>query len=116
MSRYTELSAWCEPLDGIRYRSTKPIIWEVGRKGSGLEVAVPAGTDFDVSVPRWARWLIDPHDTRFLKAACMHDMLLAWGWDRLTSAAVFGGALKADGVSAGKRLAMFLAVAVYRWT
>jgi hypothetical protein len=41
--------------------------------------------------------------------------MLSNGWSRIESAAVFHEALKADGVGRTKRLAMFLAVALWRY-
>lgn len=117
MSAYTALqtAGLFVPAGGILYRTTAPIAWEVGKVGSGWWFTVPAGTVFDVSIPTPLRLLFSPHDPRFLKAAALHDEMLKAGFDRLTSAAVFNDALKADGVSGARRLAMTAAVAFYRW-
>ncbi|HBB81927.1 MAG TPA: hypothetical protein DC031_01320, partial [Sulfitobacter sp.] len=98
-----------------RYRTTRVLPWEIGRKGSGLWVEVPPGTAFDVSIPRPLWWAFDPHDPRYLKAAALHDELLKLGWDRVTAAAVFHCALVADGVPRARRLAMLLAVMLWRY-
>ena len=98
MSDYTALTDWWTPLPKGRFRVIRPVRWEVGREESGLRVTVPIGYVFDVSVPVWARWLFDPSDPRYLKAACLHDWLLDDGWYRITAAGVFGAALRADGV------------------
>ncbi|WP_019998779.1 DUF1353 domain-containing protein [Aureimonas ureilytica] len=115
MSAYTDSPALFERLDGIRYRVLVPITWEIGKKGSGWAFTVLAGTVFDVSIPRPLWWVFSPHDRRFLKAAALHDELLIAGIDRVTAAGAFNEALKADGVSAARRLAMTAAVAFYRW-
>ena len=115
MSAYTDNAAPFERLDGIRYRVLAPITWEMGKKGSGWFFTVPAGTMFDVSIPALLRWVFSPHDPRFLKAAALHDELLIAGIDRVTAAGAFNEALKADGVSAARRLTMTAAVAFYRW-
>jgi hypothetical protein len=115
MSAYTSAGDWCEPLSGILYVSTKPLSWDVGAKGSGLTVTVPAGVRFDVSIPHGLRWLFDPHDPHYLKAAALHDQMLAMGWDRLTAGAIFHQALKADGVSRWRRLVMWLAVSLFKY-
>ncbi|KQI68202.1 hypothetical protein AN189_12350 [Loktanella sp. 3ANDIMAR09] len=104
-------------IDGTdRYRLTGPVMWEIGVKGSGLWVSVPRGRGFDVSVPRGLHWAVSPHDPRYLKAAALHDDLLARGWDRVTAGAVFHDALRADGVGPVRRLAMLLAVILWRWS
>lgn len=114
MSKYTDVTNW-HTRSGSKYRTLAPVTWEIGRLGSGLKITVPAGYLFDVSVPWAFRWLIDPHDTRFLKAACLHDYTLEDGWDRVACAAVLADALKADGVSRSKRLAATLAVVVWKF-
>lgn len=119
MSKYTRLldQSWYEYHAELeKYRVVKPIYWDIFYLGSGLTVHVPAGYDFDVSVPKWLCWLVNPHKVEFLKAACLHDFLLESGSDRVTAAAVFHEALKADGVSLWRRLAMWLAVSLWKWS
>lgn len=116
MSAYTTHDGLFVPIGGIRYRTTAEIAWERGEKGSGWWFHVPAGTAFDVSVPLPLRWIVSPHDKRFLKAAALHDAMLLAGVDRLRAAAEFNLALKADGVGRAKRLAAVAAVAFYRFT
>ncbi|KQT51981.1 hypothetical protein ASG43_20590 [Aureimonas sp. Leaf454] len=116
MSLYTANVQWFEPAGGIKFRTTLPIQWERGEKGSGWWFTVPAGFEFDVSIPWALRWAFRPTDPRFLKAAALHDAMLAAGIDRLRAAAEFSFALKADGVGAAERLVMFTAVAVWRWS
>lgn len=104
------------PLEGIRYRTIKPVQWEIGRKGSGYWLRVPPGFVFDVSVPLWLRWAFNPRCERFLKAACLHDYALdVLYWDRTTAAAAFNSGLTASGVGRIQRLIMTLAVIVWRW-
>lgn len=116
MSAYTDIPAdWYEP-DDEAYIVRHSLHWEIGKKGSGLWVLVPPGFRFDVSVPSWLQWLVNPHDTRFLKAAALHDWTLVKnGWDRVASAALFHDGLLADGVGKWDRLKMTLAVIVWRW-
>jgi hypothetical protein len=78
-------------------------------------MTVPHGFGFDVSVPRGLRWLFDPHDPRYLKAAALHDYAFWEGWDRVAAAAVFHAALRASGVGSIERLAMTIGVIVWRW-
>lgn len=116
MSFYTEPGDWVEHVAGIDYRAKLPLIWEVGRKGSGLFFTIPRGRIFDVSVPRLLRWLFSPHDPRFLKAAALHDEMLKDGWSRLSAGAEFAEALKADQVSSRERMAMWLSVSLLNWS
>lgn len=103
-------------LRGIRYRAQAPVRAELGTPLGGLFLEVPAGFEFDVSVPRLFRWLIDPHDPRFLEAAALHDFALhRLGWPRELAAAPFGFALRQADVSRVKRLAMVLAVIIWKW-
>jgi hypothetical protein len=115
MSSYTDLADWYEPAGGILFRVVRPVEWEIGRKGSGLWVIVPLNYVFDVSIPALLRWAFDPRDPRYLKAAALHDWALEQGWDGVSSAALFSDALKADGVGFFRRLAMVLAVVVYKF-
>lgn len=114
MSAYTDNPGWLSP-DGDGYRVERHIWWELGRVTSGLWIEVPPGFRFDVSVPWFARWLFSPHDKRFLKAAALHDWLLADGWSSVEAAGVFHQAMKADGVPRWRRLVMFLAVVLFRF-
>lgn len=115
MSAYTDLTLWCDRVGGIKYRTRQTVPWALGSLSSGQWVEVPPGFVFDMSVPGALRCVFDPHDARFLKAACVHDFLLSRGWDWSCAAAEFNLALKADGIGRGKRLAMFLGVVFWRW-
>jgi len=115
MSAYTKAEDWCVFIGGITYRVEKPLSWDVGVKNSGLVVTVPKGRIFDVSIPRGLRWLFDPHDPHYLKAAALHDEMLDRNWARTTSGAEFHEALKADGVALWRRLSMWLAVSLFKY-
>ena len=99
---------------GIVYRLIRPLVWRIG-SSDGPVYTVPVGFEFDMSVPVGLRWLFDPHRADFHKAAALHDHMLAQGWSRITAAAEFHNALQADGVSAWRRLAMLIAVIVWRF-
>jgi hypothetical protein len=114
MSAYT-IALPVVDIGGGDYLTDADLRWDLGKEGSGLTYTVPAGFRFDVSVPRILQWAFSPKDRRFLKAAALHDHMLENGWSRIESAAVFHEALKADKVSRLKRLAMFLAVALWRY-
>lgn len=59
-----------------RWRAMRAVEWHVGRKQSGLILRIPAGREFESSVPRWAKWIVHPDDARFLLAALVHDYML----------------------------------------
>lgn len=65
---------------GIKWKSWKlidPLIWEVDELGSGRIVTVPIGFETDgASVPR-ALWWLFPMTGKYLRAAALHDRLLA---------------------------------------
>ncbi|MFV1620458.1 DUF1353 domain-containing protein [Phaeobacter sp. JH20_26] len=107
---------WCAR-SGSGYHTTKAISWEIGAKGSGLFLYVPEGFPFDVSIPRWVGWIFDRHNPRYLKAAALHDYAIhVLGWGRVSAAAPFSEALRADGVGRIRRLAMVLAVTIHKWS
>jgi len=114
VSVFTVAHDWADRL-GAGYITTKPLGWEVGRKGSGLWLVVPPHYPFDVSVPRALRWLFSPHNPRFLKAAALHDFALVDGWDRVSAAAAFSEALRASGVRRATRLVMVLGVVTFKF-
>jgi hypothetical protein len=114
LSKFTDAENWHEP-QGAGYVTTAPLEWEIGKVGSGLWVGVPVGMYFDVSVPRWLRWLFNPTNPHYHKAAALHDWALADGWDRVASAALFNDALDATGVGKIERLAMTIGVIVWMW-
>lgn len=93
-----------------------PVTWELLHLGSGLMVTVPAGFTTDLAtVPWWARWLLNPVDPDFAKAAILHDWLLVDPSNsRLEAAAVFHDALLASRVSHFRAVPMTLAV--WAWT
>lgn len=114
MSTFTQISDWHKPY-AAGYVSTAELSWEVGRIGSGLFVLVPAGFEFDVSVPWFACWLFNPLDPRYRKAAALHDWALSEGWDRVAAAALFNDALAASDVGKAERLAMTIGVITWKW-
>lgn len=114
MSAYTEADP-IRLVRGIKYVLIKPLIWHIGTL-EGPIYEVPSGFEFDVSVPKAGRSIFDPHDQSFHKAAALHDHMIKAGWNRLTSAGEFHEALKADKVVAWKRMAMFLSVALWKYS
>ncbi len=114
MSHYTQSPAIAEPVGGGKYRLASSIVWHVGSP-TGPVYVVPVGFVFDVSVPWYLTWLFSPDDPQFFKAAALHDRMLSEGWSRVTAGAEFHNALAADGVSAWKRLMMWLGVSLWRY-
>ena len=114
MSAYTSSDDVIHLVGGMRYALVAPLVWHVGTE-SGPVYEVPAGYEFDVSIPWWARWIFSPHERAYHKAAALHDHMLEAGWNRMTAGGEFHEALKADGVAMWRRLIMFLAVVLYRY-
>jgi hypothetical protein len=115
LSTFTDQDNWYERTAN-GYLTTDELVWEIGRIGSGLYFFVPVNTPFDVSIPRGLRWLYSPLNPRYLKAAALHDYALASGWDRVSSAALFNDALKANKVGGLERLSMVIGVIIYKWS
>ncbi len=115
MSAFTSATA-IAPLDDGLWQVVAPLVWEIGRKGSGLVFTVPAGFTTDLaSIPRLARMMFDRGDGRIAKAAILHDAMLAdEGWSGATAAAEFHGALRAGGVKPWQ--AWIMAAAVLIWS
>lgn len=116
MSAYTKHnSKFYYSLVDDKYSVIDPVTWHVGSI-YGPTIEVPEDFNFDVSIPKILVWLFDPHDKRYIKAACLHDYMLSeLKWNRLTAAAEFHEALLADKVPIWRRLVMFLATALYRY-
>jgi len=98
----------------ITYILDAPLIWEVGKKGSGWRKIVPGGTTFDISVPRIFRWYLSPHDRAVLPCAALHDQLLIGDFDRPFASAEFRRAVLARGASGFRGWVLFWATLV--WT
>lgn len=115
MSAYT-ISLAASPRANGEWILIAPLPWEIGYKGSGLRIEIPAGFKSDLaSIPVWARSVFDRGDSRYAKAAMLHDYMLKLGFDRITAAAEFHSALRASRVKAWRRLIMFLVVALWRF-
>ena len=99
---------------GDRYVLTAPLVWEVGRRGSGWMYVVPAGFAFDLSVPRLLTWLVSRHYRAWLLPAALHDHLLAQGFDY----AFAGGEWRraADFFDPGNRLNLPALLGITLWT
>lgn len=115
MSAFTSHLAISPTFDG-RWKLDAPLVWEMGRKGSGLTITVPKGFASDLaSIPSPVRWWLNPADARFARAAILHDWFLASrDWSRVTASAEFFEALRAGGVGRFKATAMAIAILV--WT
>lgn len=114
MSKFTRHFSYCEVQPRGTFMLLQPLIWEVGRLDSGLVVTVPKGFRFDVTVPKWLRWLIDRRQRRYLLAAAVHDHLLKDGWSRNRAAIEFYHGLKAMDVNRTERVLLTACVLV--WT
>lgn len=112
MSNFTDSP---EPLHlhGIKYALRDHLRWEIGRQGSGIWLVVPKGYIFDVSVPWWLRWLINPHQRELLLPAALHDFVSIDGWEWQTCAGFWHHALRAMGMHPAKSFLYFLAVSFF---
>ena len=105
---------WAKTPDGKKYFTISDITWYLGYKNSPWVVLVKRGFIFDISVPRWLRWLVSPDDETLLGPAAIHDWLLQDGWKRNRAAIEFYQACRAWGVPRWR--AFILAGAVLTWT
>jgi hypothetical protein len=69
---------------------------------------------FNLSVPKWLRWIQSAHDPRMLRAAAWHDHWLRQGMDRATAAAKARLIMREDGVSAQRAWMAFFGMLI--WT
>jgi hypothetical protein len=90
--------------------------WAIGAPGSGWVLVVPAGREFESSVPRLLHWALSPHDPRFLKAAAVHDTLLERGHRRAFADSQWYEAALFDGAPRWKARAAYLAMVLRRFT
>lgn len=111
---FRALTCWTRHVGGIDYQATKELTFDVGRKGSGWRVTVPVGFYFQVSVPWYLRWLVNPHNEAYHKAAALHDVMLEEGNDRKTSGAVFYDVLRFDGAGYYEAHILWFIVSVFR--
>ncbi|UWQ34011.1 DUF1353 domain-containing protein [Leisingera sp. M527] len=75
-------TSWAEKGGSRDYITTRPLSWDIGKKNSGWVLTIPAGREFESSVPRPLRWVFSPDDPYFLKSAVIHDTLLEEGFRR----------------------------------
>lgn len=73
---------WYENGGRRGYISVRDLDWCIGRKDSGWILTIPAGTEFESSVPAVLKWVFPPDDPRFLKSALIHDYLIESGYRR----------------------------------
>jgi Protein of unknown function (DUF1353) len=112
MSTYTNEPIQYHNMHDTIYALDKDIIWRIGCPTGPLYI-VPAGFEFDVSIPWWLYWLFSPHEPKYFKAAAIHDHMLEAGWDSLTAGANFHEALKAENVGLFVRIIMWLGVSFW---
>jgi hypothetical protein len=113
MSRFTEFSDYIA-IGRDQFELTAPLHWEIGKLGSGVVYTVPKGFKFDVSIPKWLQWLLDPRDRRYLIAGAVHDSMLIDRWARNTAGIEFYHGLRAMRV--GKFQSFIMSAAVFVWT
>ena len=115
MSAFTKFDHFeRDPSTRTKYVLTKELVWDIGAKGSGWQLVIPAGTKFDISVPRVLEWALNPHDKKVLLAAAVHDELLIRGHDAAFSSSEFRRAAVARGCSHMWAWVLFLTT--FMWT
>lgn len=72
-------TSWCAKRGSRDYVTVSEVRWHLMWKGSPYVLAIPAGREFESSVPRILQWLWSPDDPYYLKAALIHDVLLESG-------------------------------------
>lgn len=102
MSAFTDFESY-ELVEGIDYRLTADLVWEVGWKGSGQYLRIKAGTVFQSSVPSLARWIVSPHHKPWLLASAVHDEMLKRGYSPARAAAEWFEAVEAFAEQDNKR-------------
>ncbi|TPG14370.1 DUF1353 domain-containing protein [Sphingomonas oligophenolica] len=92
------------------YRVAESFAFEIGYKGSGLAITVPAGFETDgPSVPWWALKLIDVG--AMIRSAAVHDRLREdLRFSKLEGDAIFLTAMAAEDVTPWQRELVFEAV------
>lgn len=105
------------------YDTCSDFSFDIGFKGSGLRVTVPAGFNTDLaSIPQCLWWLLQPFDPQYAAAAVLHDYLRRWSvpredgsferFDEGTSDAIFYEAMRILGVPVWKAAIMFIGVRI----
>ena len=96
------------------YKVDAGFAWEIGKKNSGWFLRIPAGTEFESSVPRFFHWFLSPDDQRFLKAACVHDTLLEKGYTRAFADSQWFEVNMSEHTPRIKTLLAYLGMVLYR--
>ena len=94
-------------LEDTDYCCKEDIVWEIGTKGSLLVLLVVKHTRFNVSVPKWLTWLVNPHDTDLLYASALHDEALNKNFHPTIASGIFMRALRARGMGVFKSWLFF---------
>lgn len=79
------MADWQRIGTGKRYATTGPV--------TAYGQTIPAEFVFQVSVPNWMRWPIDPHDPRWLWASLWHDWFLEQGRAKIAASAIMARAM-----------------------
>jgi len=104
------MSVWYQHVEGDVYKTRRALRWV------RPDVQVPEEFHFNVSVPNWLRWLVDPHDERLFKAAAFHDYtLMNLEWSRPLAGALFNEILREhSGLPRWWRLVLFTVVSLWK--
>lgn len=102
-----------------RWRTTREIVYCVGKLSSGWEITIPAGFETDgASVPRLLWIAFPPFGGDYDEAAVLHDYLYrTWFMclERVVADAILIEAMKVCGTNALTRWSIFLGVRLGGW-
>lgn len=99
------------------YRLVEPVVFELGGKGSGTALIVPAGYITDgYSMPGRLLQMFQPHGARWLLPSILHDWLYDAGLvPRAFADRVLLHAMRAVGVSKARSFLVYWAVRLGGW-
>lgn len=109
-------SVQAEQLDDGRWCLLAPLVYTMGREDE-VKIVVPVGTTTDfASIPRLLRWLLDPADPQYLRAAVVHDLLYERrGVARVVADAILVDGMRALGCPCWKRALVYAGVRLGGW-
>lgn len=103
---------------GLGWQLQKSFVYDLGRKGGGDKITLPAGYESNgASVPRWLWWLVHPCDPDVGKAAWVHDYCYQrQEYSKPYCDAVFLDGLITLGCPSWKAIGCYEAVHLFGWS
>ena len=115
MSSFTQPLILVPKIEYQCWATTQPLTYEIGVKGSELQINVPSGFLTDLAtIPRLLWPLFPPHHPRLAAAAVLHDYLYTQkGFTRVVADAIFYEAMRVLNVPRPRAILMYLAVRLF---